>query len=59
MRRSFAVTRPLRKVLVPIANGSEELEAVTIIDTLARAGADVTLASVENNLQVLLTSLSV
>jgi hypothetical protein len=31
-----------RKVLVPIANGSEEIESVCIIDTLRRAGADVT-----------------
>jgi len=30
-----------RKVLVPIANGSEEIEAVCIVDTLRRAGADV------------------
>ena len=35
-----------RKVLVPIADGIEELEAVTIIDVLRRAGADVTAASV-------------
>jgi putative intracellular protease/amidase len=44
--------KSLWKVLVPIANGSEELETVTIIDTLVRAGAKVTLASVEENLQV-------
>jgi 4-methyl-5(b-hydroxyethyl)-thiazole monophosphate biosynthesis len=34
------------EVLVPIANGSEELEAVSIIDILRRAGASVTIASV-------------
>lgn len=33
------------RVLVPIADGSEEIEAVTIVDVLRRAGADVTLAS--------------
>lgn len=35
-----------KKVLVPIANGSEEIEAVCIIDTLRRAGAEVTVASI-------------
>ena len=35
-----------RKVLVPIANGTEEIEAVCIIDVLRRAGASVTVASV-------------
>jgi len=41
----------VKKVLVPIADGSEEIEAVCIIDTLRRAGLDVTVASV-NKLQV-------
>ena len=34
------------RVLVPIADGTEEIEAVCIIDTLRRAGAEVTVASV-------------
>ena len=40
-----------KNVLVPIADGSEEIEAVTMIDVLRRAGADVTVASV-NDLKV-------
>ena len=35
-----------KKVLVPIADGIEEIEAVCIIDTLRRAGAEVTVASI-------------
>ena len=35
-----------KKVLVPVADGSEEIEAVCLIDVLRRAGAKVTAASV-------------
>jgi 4-methyl-5(b-hydroxyethyl)-thiazole monophosphate biosynthesis len=36
-----------KKVLIAAADGIEELEAITIIDCLRRAGADLTIASVQ------------
>jgi len=35
------------RVLIPIADGSEELEAVTLIDLLRRAGLEVVVASLD------------
>ena len=40
------------KVLVPIADGSEEIETCTIINVLVRGGAEVTSASVCDKLQI-------
>ncbi|KAK7335089.1 hypothetical protein VNO80_26860 [Phaseolus coccineus] len=40
------------RILVPIANGSEEMEAVIIIDMLRRAKANVVVASVEDKLEI-------
>ena len=41
------------QVLVPVANGSEEIEVVTVVDILRRAKVDVVVASVEKSLQIL------
>ncbi len=41
-----------KQILVPIANGTEEIEAVCIINTLRRANLEVTVASVQNSLQI-------
>ncbi|XP_050211138.1 protein DJ-1 homolog C isoform X2 [Mercurialis annua] len=41
-----------KKVLVPIGFGTEEMEAVIIIDVLRRAGAEVVVASVEPQLEI-------
>eukprot|EP01080_Neovahlkampfia_damariscottae_P005082 gene5082-8682_t len=38
-----------KSVLVLIANGCEELEIVSIIDTLRRAGANVTIAKIKSD----------
>ncbi|KAG2313970.1 hypothetical protein Bca52824_017092 [Brassica carinata] len=54
--RSFSVSAtmasPPKKVLIPIAHGTEPFEAVVMIDVLRRGGADVTVASVENQVGV-------
>lgn len=39
-----------KKILVPVGNGTEELEAICIVDVLKRAGADVTIASVNEEI---------
>jgi putative intracellular protease/amidase len=49
---SSSTTPAKKKVLLPIAMGTEEMEAVILAGVLRRAGADVTLASVEDGLEV-------
>lgn len=44
-----------KRVLVAIANGSEEIETMAPIDILRRAGAEVTVASISPALQVTLS----
>lgn len=42
----------MSKVLVPIAEGFEEIEAISIIDVMRRAGIEVIMASLNNTLIV-------
>ncbi|MBD5772716.1 DJ-1 family glyoxalase III [Marinomonas colpomeniae] len=42
----------MTKVLVPIANGNEDIESITIIDVLRRGGLEVTVASVHETKQI-------
>jgi len=44
----------MSKVLVPIANGNEDIETITIIDVLRRGGIEVTVASVHDSKQIAL-----
>ena len=43
------IAQKAKRVLVPIADGTEEIEVVTVVDVLRRAGAEVVLASVEDD----------
>ena len=38
----------MAKIIVPISNGFEEIEAISIIDICRRANIEVTIAGVEN-----------
>ena len=42
----------MASVLVPVADGSEEMEMITIVDILRRAGIDVTIASLTGEMIV-------
>ncbi|XP_054802068.1 protein DJ-1 homolog C isoform X2 [Prosopis cineraria] len=52
MTKTLESSLPHKKVLVPIGFGTEEMEAVILVDVLRRAGAEVTVASVEQQLEV-------
>jgi protein deglycase len=41
-----------KKILVPLAEGFEMIEALSIVDVFRRAGVHVDLAAVADNLQV-------
>jgi len=43
---------PVRTALIPIADGTEEIEAVTLIDVLRRAGVEVTVAAVGDRREI-------
>lgn len=43
---------PQKKILVPIAFGSEEIEVVTLVNVFSKGGALVTVASIEQDLQI-------
>lgn len=42
----------MRKALIPLADGFEEIEAITVIDVLRRGEVEVVTASLTNSLQV-------
>jgi protein deglycase len=42
----------MKKVIVPLADGFEEIEAITIIDVLRRGSIEVTTISVTGNLEI-------
>lgn len=55
LARTIRKLSTTRKVIVAVANGSEEIETLAPVDILRRAGADVTLAAIGSSLQVTLS----
>lgn len=51
--QTFYICSNVAQVLIPVANGSEEIEIVTIVDILRRAKLDVVVASIEKSVQIL------
>ena len=47
MLRKFSSSAGIKRVMVAIANGSEEIETVSVVDILRRAQAEVTVAKVD------------
>jgi 4-methyl-5(b-hydroxyethyl)-thiazole monophosphate biosynthesis len=41
------------KVFIPLVNGFEEIEAITVVDVLRRGGIDVTIVSIESTQKVI------
>ena len=49
LHRCFSTVAKNKRVLVAVANGSEEIELSSIVDVLRRAEVDVTIAKVDKN----------